>query len=142
MQPQTNSHQKCRKILIIDDNMFILNLIKNILRSNDSIISTSQSGEEGYELACMQHPDIILLDRRLNDTNGDKILKRIKTNPKTQDIPVAMISSDDNDKHILQSLSLGAADYIVKPFNAKTVISKVKRLINKTPPPTGGYYFV
>jgi len=142
MQPQTHSHQKCRKILIIDDNMFILNLIKNILRSPNSIISTSQSGEEGYELACIQHPDIILLDRRLNDTNGDKILKRIKTNPKTQDIPVAMISSDDNDQHILQSLGLGAADYIVKPFNAQTVISKVKRLITQGTKDPSGFYFV
>ena len=137
-----NSAGKFRKILVIDDNMFILNLIKNILRSPDSIVSTSLSGEEGYELACIQHPDVILLDRRLGDTNGCVILKRIKNNPETQDIPVAMISSDDNDKHILQSLGMGAADYIVKPFNAKTVAQKVHRLITKDPTTPSGFYFI
>lgn len=120
---------KCRKILVIDDNLFILNLIKNILRSSETILSTSQSGEEGYELACLQHPDIIILDRRLEDTNGDQILQRIKSNPETADIPVAMISSDDNDQNIMQSLNFGANDYIVKPFNAETLISKVHHLI-------------
>jgi len=135
-------HGKFRKILVIDDNMFILNLIKNILRSPDALVSTCQSGEEGYELACIQHPDVILLDRRLLDISGDSILKMIKNNPETQDIPVAMISSDDNDRHILQSLSLGAADYIVKPFNAKTVVSKVKRLMTQNTPTPDGFYFV
>ena len=135
-------HKKCRKILVIDDNLFILNLIKNILRAPDTILSTVQSGEEGYELACMQKPDVILLDRRLLDINGDEILQRIKNNPETEDIPVAMISSDDNDKHILQSLEFGANDYIVKPFNAKTLIDKVKHLIDNGGKNHDGFYFV
>ncbi|MFK7839610.1 MAG: two-component system response regulator [Bdellovibrionales bacterium] len=134
--------KKCKKILIIDDNLFILNLVKNILRSPNSIISTSLTGEEGYELACIQHPDIILLDRRLGDISGAKILKRIKSNPELRDIPVAMISSDDNDTDILQSLGMGAADYIVKPFNAQTVISKVKRLIQNKSSKQTDYYYV
>ena len=132
---------KCQKILVIDDNLFILNLIKNILRNSQTILSTSQSGEEGYELACMQHPDVIILDRRLQDTNGNQILQRIKSNPETSDIPVAMISSDDNDRHVRQSLDFGADDYIVKPFNAQTLASKVKRLLDHEPP-NNGFYFV
>lgn len=137
-----NSEKEFRKILIIDDNLFILNLVKNILRSPNAIITTAQSGEEGYELACIQKPDVILLDRRLNDISGEKILKMLKKNPELRDIPVAMISSDDNDKHIMKSLGLGAADYIVKPFNAKTIISKVKRLITQDPEEPSGFYFV
>ena len=143
MHPQQHSaHNKCRKILVIDDNLFILNLIKNILRSPETILSTSQSGEEGYELACIQRPDVIILDRRLEDTNGDKILQRLKSNPKLENIPVAMISSDDNDKHILQSLAFGANDYIVKPFNAKTLTLKVKRLIEKGAKGHDNFFFV
>jgi len=137
-----NTHNKFQKILIIDDNLFILNLVKNILRSPDAIISTTLSGEEGYELACIQRPDVILLDRRLGDISGSEILQMIKTNPETSKIPVAMISSDDNDRHILQSLGMGAADYIVKPFNAKTLVSKVKRLISGDIQHAQGFYFV
>lgn len=137
-----NSETKFRKILVIDDNLFILNLVKNLLRSPDVILTTSLSGEEGYELACMQKPDVIILDRRLKDISGNEILQQIKNNPKTQDIPVAMISSDNNDQHILQSLGLGAADYIVKPFNANTLISKVKRLIENGSSDLKGFYFV
>lgn len=142
MHSQTYSEPKCRKILIIDDNLFILNLVKNILRTPETILSTAQTGEEGYELACLQHPDVILLDRRLEDINGDKILQRIKNNPETEDIPVAMISSDDNDKHILKCLGYGANDYIIKPFNAKTLISKVKRLIENRSKGHDGFFFV
>ena len=142
MPSSQHTKSKCRKILVIDDNLFILNLIKNILRNSETILSTSQSGEEGYELACIQHPDVILLDRRLQDTNGNKILQRIKNNPETANIPVAMISSDDNNKHIMQSLGFGASDYIVKPFNAKTLASKVKRLIDKSPEDQNNFYFV
>jgi len=139
---QRSPLNKYRKILVIDDNLFILNLIKNILRSPETILSTSQSGEEGYELACMQKPDVIILDRRLEDTSGNQILQRIKSNPKLEDIPVAMISSDDNDKHILQSLAFGANDYIVKPFNAKTLTLKVKRLIENGGKDHDGFFFV
>jgi DNA-binding response OmpR family regulator len=142
MRSSLHSGHKYRKILVIDDNLFILNLIKNILRDPKTILSTSQSGEEGYELACIQQPDIILLDRRLRDTDGDTILKRIKTNPKTKEIPVAMVSSDDNDKHILQCLGYGANDYIIKPFNAKTLTSKVKRLIENSNNNPDGFFFV
>lgn len=138
----TTQKEKSRKILIIDDNLFILNLIKNILRNDETILSTAQTGEEGYELACMQHPDVILLDRRLEDISGNQILQRIKSNPETEDIPVAMISSDGNDSDIMQSLDYGANDYIVKPFNAQTLVSKVKRLIEKGGKDHEGFFFV
>ena len=53
-----------------------------------------------------------------------------------------MVSSDDNDKHILQCLGYGANDYIVKPFNAKTLTSKVKRLIENGSNKQNGFFFV
>lgn len=142
MPSPLHTGHKCRKILVIDDNLFILNLIKNILRTPETILSTSQTGEKGYELACIQHPDVILLDCRLQDINGNQILQMIKRNPETSDIPVAMISSDDNDKHIMQSLSFGASDYIVKPFNAQTLTSKVAHLIEHPPENPSGIYFI
>lgn len=124
MQPQ--------KILVIDDNQFILHLVSDILGRYGYIIFTARTGKGGYEVACKQHPDLIILDRRLDDIGGHKVLKQIKDNEVTHNIPVTMLSSENQDREILKSLALGAEDYIVKPFKQATLTRKVERLLRKT----------
>jgi DNA-binding response OmpR family regulator len=116
-------------VLIVDDNQFVLNLVSKMLSNPGMRLTTCLMGEEAYEVACKEHPHAILLDRRLIDTSGNTILQRLKNNPDTEDIPVAMISSDDNERHIVQSLAYGAVDYIVKPFSLSTLNTKVRSLL-------------
>ena len=131
-----------KKILVIDDNLFILNLVKDILRIPNSKLLTTESGKQGYEIACKEHPDVILLDRRLKDQSGYEFLNKLKGNPETRDIPVTMISSDDEKRHIEGSIAHGAEDYIVKPFNINTLRSKVERLIRVGSIHDDRYYYI
>lgn len=124
MQPQT--------ILVIDDNQFILTLISDILSRYGYIVFTASTGLGGYKVACDQHPDLIILDRRLEDIGGHKVLQKIKDNDFTHEIPVTMLSGENHYREILESFALGAEDYIVKPFQQGTLTRKVERLLRKS----------
>jgi len=129
MSNDTLNTIKQRKILLIDDNPFILELVKNMLRGEDAILLTTPSGAIGYEMACEEQPNLIILDRKLkNDENGDDILCQIKANMRTRNIPVTMLSGDDNKELIKKSIAYGAEDYIIKPFSIKTLKEKIERL--------------
>ena len=124
MQPKT--------ILVIDDNQFILKLVSDILDRCGYIVFAAQTGLGGYEIACNEQPDLIILDRRLDDVTGDSVLKNIKKNEKTRTIPVTILSAENHYNEIIKSIALGAEDYIVKPFKQGTLLRKVERLLRKS----------
>ncbi|MCB1721031.1 MAG: response regulator [Rhodospirillales bacterium] len=121
------------KILVIDDNAFILKLVHDILDRYGYVVFTARTGLGGYEVACNEHPDLIILDLRLEDIGGLKVLDKIKDNNAIKAIPVAMLSSENNYHEILKSLAFGAEDYIVKPFKQSTLTKKVLRLLHRQP---------
>ncbi|MCB1532998.1 MAG: response regulator [Alphaproteobacteria bacterium] len=123
-----------KHILVIDDNEFMLKLIRDILEKYGFITFTAKTGVGGYKVACEYNVDLIVLDRRLQDIDGHEVLGKLKSNSTTSRIPVAMLSSENHRSQILKSLALGAEDYIVKPFKSSTLIHKTQRLLNK---PTG-----
>ncbi|MCB9983556.1 MAG: response regulator [Rhodospirillales bacterium] len=131
-----------QKILVIDDNAFVLRLVRDILDRYGYIVFTASTGLGGYEVACNEHPDLIILDLRLEDIGGLKVLHKIKDNKVTDSIPVAMLSSDNHYHEILKSMSFGAEDYIVKPFKEKTLTRKVARLLTKHPPKKREFVYI
>jgi len=118
---------KIRKnsILIVDDDDFNLDVLKEILKS-EYIIHTAKRGREGIELAGSILPDLILLDIVMPDMDGFDVLKILKTNEKTQSIPVIIITVLENVSDEEKSFDLEAADYIQKPFSFKIVKLKVR----------------
>lgn len=127
-----------KTILIVDDNAFVLKLVSEALEKAGYVTLTAKSGHDAFFIAYNLFPDAVLLDRRLKDMHGDQVLHRIKHNARTKRIPVAFLSSEDKRAQIVKGLSLGADDYIVKPFTNQILAQKVKRLL-KTPPKPGGY---
>lgn len=121
------------KILVIDDNAFILRLVHDILDRCGYTVFTARTGLDGYEVACREYPDLIILDRYLGDIGGNTMLQKFKDNIRTFAIPIAMLSSENQRHEILKSLSCGAEDYIVKPFKQEALIKKVYRLLHQRP---------
>jgi len=117
-----------KTILIADDEIHILNLIKLTLGDDYNYIE-AQNGEEVLEKLQNSEPDLILLDVMMPKLNGFGTCKRIKSNPNTKNIPIALISAKDEDQDVLYGVDIGASAYIKKPFHKDEFIETIKNLI-------------
>jgi CheY-like chemotaxis protein len=103
-----------KHILIVEDDLFIRELYQKQLEMAGYAVDTAVDGLEGREKVQSQHPDILLLDIMLPKMNGLDLLKNMKQDPKTQDIPVIILSNLGQDTVVEKGLTLGAESYLVK----------------------------
>ncbi|GHT26881.1 two-component system response regulator [Planctomycetales bacterium] len=119
----TEAEQK--KILLVDDNMTNLTTGKDILKDQYKVYQ-APSAEIMFDL--MEHivPDMILLDIEMPDMNGYEAIKRLKSEPLREAIPVIFLTSKTDEDSELEGLSLGAVDYITKPFSAPILLKRIE----------------
>jgi PleD family two-component response regulator len=118
-------------LLLVDDQPANLHLLVEILR-NDYGITTTTRGAEVLELAGREpHPDLILLDVMMPDVNGLEVLRRLRANPPTSDIPVILISADGTELTQYTGLEQGADDYVVKPIQPRVLLTRVRNLLRR-----------
>jgi len=103
-------------ILVVDDIAININLIKALLRKYPYEIIAATSGEQALQIAEERQPDLILLDIMMPDMDGHKVLSRLKANPKTQHIKVAMQTAVADEFSMSKAKELGAVGYISKPI--------------------------
>ena len=126
-----------QRILIVDDTEDILTVVSRRLQSWGYDALTAQSGEEGLEIAEAQLPDLILLDIMMPKMKGRDVCIRLKANPKTQHIPVIFLSALGLPDHVKAGLDLGAADYLVKPFEPATLKERIAITLARRQSPQG-----
>ena len=119
---------KKSKILIIEDSEFCAKLLKDIL-SKDYLVHVELTGKAGLDYANAYLPDIIILDIVMPDPDGYEVIQALKSSERTEKIPVIFISGMDDICSEEKGLSLGAADYITKPFSAPVVLLRVNNQI-------------
>jgi PleD family two-component response regulator len=107
--------KKRRKIIIVDDIKFQLLSIKERLKSHYEIYP-AQSTQDLFELLERVNPEIILLDVNMPDCDGFETIKGLKSNPKYAEIPIIFLTADYNKQSITKGMSLGALDFVKKPF--------------------------
>lgn len=108
------------KVLYIEDNLSNLNLIEQILRQRPDVqLEAAMQGRLGLEMASRLQPNLILLDLHLPDMMGDELLRRLKSEESTRDIPVVVLSADATPRQRDRLLGDGASDYLTKPLNIK-----------------------
>ncbi len=118
---------KTKKILIVDDDIDITNLATNILEPSGYDVLCSNSAEEALHIAQTSIPHLILLDINMPEISGLDFLRHQANISTISSIPVVMLSAI-NDKHVvLESVVLGAKDYIIKPFSNITLVQKIKK---------------
>lgn len=117
------------KILIIEDEAIIVKTVCYFLEQEDYIVRYSLDPEEGLKMALEEKPDLILLDLMMPGLHGYQIISMIKSNKKTADIPVVILSSLSRETDILEGLERGAADYITKPFSPQILVTKIKKIL-------------
>jgi putative two-component system response regulator len=112
-------------IMLIDDDETSLSFGREILESRYTVYPV-QSGEQAFTILTKVIPDIILLDIEMPDMDGYMVLKRLKQNPETENIPVIFLTSCDDPGNELSGLSMGAVDYITKPFSPLLLVQRIK----------------
>ena len=113
------------RILIVDDDPFCSSLLLSIL-GDDYQVTTVNSGLDVIDISTVQKPDCIFLDIMMPDKNGYQVLKDLKDNPLTTEIPVIIVSGlvEESDQNL--GLRLGASGYIGKPINPAEVFTVLK----------------
>ena len=113
-------------ILIVDDNEDNRYTLQMLLEADGhECIAIASGGKEAMSLIEKQRFSLVLLDMMMPDLNGDEVLRLIKSNPDTRDIPVVMISADTDTDKISKCIELGADDYLPKPFNPTILRARI-----------------
>ena len=105
---------KQAKILIIEEDKFLLKLYSDKLQKEGFEVDTSLTGEEGLHKVSAEKPDLIILDLLLPRKNGFEILSELKLNPETKDIPVVILTNLGQESDRRKGMELGASAYLVK----------------------------
>ncbi len=113
-------------VMIVDDNPNNLGVIFNVLDEANLEVLVAQDGESALQKLDYTMPDLILLDIMMPGIDGFETCKRIKNNPKTASIPVIFMTAVSDTEHKVRGLSLGAVDYITKPFQKEEVLSRIQ----------------
>ncbi|MBM4161986.1 MAG: response regulator transcription factor [Ignavibacteria bacterium] len=116
------------KILLVDDEQDILQLLRYNLEKEGFAVVTARTGTEGLKLAS-QLPDLIVLDIMMPETDGWEVCKALRRDPKLAMIPIIFLTARDNEMDEVLGLELGADDYVTKPVRVRTLIARIKRVL-------------
>ena len=119
------------KILIIDDEIHIVELLKFNLENNGYKVDYSYDGFDGYLKTKEFQPDLILLDWMLPNISGIDLLKKIRSDETLEQIPVIMLTAKNMEEDKLEGLEDGADDYITKPFSVKEVLARITSVLRR-----------
>lgn len=120
-----------RKVLLIDDEKDVQRLVKMSLEfTAGHEVILAEDGQMGVEMAGKEHPDTILLDIMMPKLDGFEVLRMLKNNDRTRDIPIIFLTAKARKCEVERGLKMGAADYIVKPFDAMTLSENIERVLS------------
>jgi len=122
------------KILVVDDQKDLLELLRIALEQEGYSVRTAASGTEALSMVAAEKPDLILLDIILGDISGIKITTKLKNETETSHIPIILLTAKDSETDIIVGLSVGADDYITKPFSTKVLLARMDAVLRRTYP--------
>ena len=122
------------KILVVDDEPDVLRMLQVVLERRGHQVLTAPTGLEGLVTAQGERPDLILLDVMMEGMDGWEVLKLLKLEPGTHDIPVVMLSARTEARDKIRGLQEGAVDYVTKPFAVREILEKMSAILGPAIP--------
>jgi DNA-binding response OmpR family regulator len=119
------------KILVIEDEANIAQLIRLYLEQAGYSVLTANDGVAGLEMHAREHPDLVILDLMLPALDGMEVCRRIRAWANT---PILMLTARQSEEDRIAGLDMGADDYLIKPFSPREVVSRVKAILRRTTP--------
>lgn len=121
------------KILLVEDEKDISDIIRINLETQNYIISTAVSAEEAMQYDLTEH-DMFILDIMLENMTGIELAREIKKRNELKNIPIIFLTAKNTEQNKLDGFEVGADDYITKPFSVKELIARVKAVLNRSKP--------
>jgi DNA-binding response OmpR family regulator len=122
---------KHEKIVIIEDESDILEVIAYNLKREGFEVYESRDGEDGLLLIEKHAPDLVVLDLMLPTIDGIELCRKLKSDPVTREIPVVMVTAKGEESDVVLGLGVGADDYVPKPFSPKELVARVKAVLRR-----------
>lgn len=120
------------RILVVDDEKNILELVRFNLEREGYQVITSLDGVRGLELARSENPDLIVLDVMLPEMNGLEVCRELHQDPATKKIPIIMLSARADELDRVLGLEMGADDYVTKPFSPRELVARIKARLRRS----------
>ncbi len=119
------------KILIVEDDLDVAEMLNAYFRVQGYEVFTVNWGEDGVRACQADHPDLVILDIRLPDIDGYEVARRLRSDRRTQDVPIIFLTEKRERADKLQGLELGADDYITKPFDVQELRLRVRNALKR-----------
>ena len=120
-----------KTVLIVDDELAIRDMLRMSLEMADFRCIETDNIRDAHCLVVDERPDIILLDWMLPGGSGIELLRRLKRDATTRDLPVIMLTAKTTEDNVIQGLGVGADDYVTKPFSPRSLIARVNALLRR-----------
>jgi len=120
------------RVLVVDDEDYIVDVLQTTLRFVGFQVETAQSGHEAMAKVPEFMPEVMLLDRMLPDTDGIELCKKVRENGSK--VPVLFLTARDATEDKINGLAIGADDYITKPFSLEEVVARINAVLRRTQP--------
>ncbi len=118
-------------ILVVEDERDLLTLLEFNLRKEGFETVLASSGQEALQQLRRRPPDLVLLDLMLPDMSGTEVCRRLKSDPRTQGIPVIVLTAQGEELDRVVGFELGADDYVVKPFSVRELLLRVRAVLRR-----------
>ena len=116
------------KILVVDDEYGIVEVVAAYLNKEGFEVYTSMNGKQALQLIDQVKPDLLILDHMLPDVSGETICETVRL---TSDLPILMLTAKEEENDRIQGLTLGADDYMIKPFSPKELVLRVQAILKR-----------
>jgi two-component system KDP operon response regulator KdpE len=117
------------ELLLIDDDLGLTELLADYLRNQGHIVYVADDGLAGIRQVYISRPDLVILDVTMPQRDGWEVLERIR---ELSDMPVIMMTARDEESSVLRGFSLGADDYVIKPFSFAQLAARIQAVLSRT----------
>lgn len=121
-----------RKILVVDDDPTMVKLINVNLKLNNYSVVEATSGEQALDVLAGQPLDLVVLDIMMPGVDGWEVLKRIRGDRTTEEMPVILVTAKTQDSDVIRGWELGADEYVIKPFNPLLLVEVIKMVLDRS----------
>ncbi|MCA0296438.1 MAG: response regulator transcription factor [Actinobacteria bacterium] len=116
------------RILVVEDDPAIGRLLRRSLTDRGDVVTVAGDGASGLSLALQEQPEVVLLDLGLPDLDGRQVLQMLRA---VSQVPVIVITAQDDDRTVVQALDAGADDYLVKPFGSDQLAARIRAVLRR-----------
>jgi len=120
-----------RTILVVDDERDLVDLISYNLTRHGFGVLTALDGNDAIDVATRELPDLICLDLMMPGLDGIEVARRLKSDPRTNQIPIVMLTAKGEETDVVVGLTLGADDYVTKPFSMKILLARLSSVLRR-----------